>query len=61
MEQGRGCAQEVQQRWCGEYNVDYIPLHENATGNQNQLDIITNCSSVSTMFYYGDKKLSDCV
>ena len=45
----------------GGYNVDYIPLHENATGNQNQLDIITNCSSVSTMFYYGDKKLSDCV
>ena len=45
----------------GGYNVNYIPLHENATGNQNQLDIITNCSSVSTIFYYGDKKLSDCV
>ena len=45
----------------GGYKVNYIPLHENATGNQNQLDIITNCSSVSTMFYYGDKKLSDCV
>ena len=40
---------------------DYIDLSINTPANLNQRDIITNASSVATLFYYGDKKLSDCI
>lgn len=42
-------------------NNDYIDLSINTPANLNQRDIITNASSVATLFYYGDKKLSDCI
>lgn len=38
-----------------------IDLSINSAENLDQRDIITNASSVATLFYYGDKKLSDCI
>ena len=38
-----------------------IDLSINSAENLDQRDIITNASSVATLFYYGNKKLSDCI
>lgn len=45
----------------GESEIDYINLSINSAKNLDQRDIITNSSSVATLFYYGNKKLSDCI
>lgn len=44
-----------------EFPGDYIDLSINSAENLDQRDIITNASSVATLFYYGNKKLSDCI
>lgn len=44
-----------------EFPGEYIDLSINSAENLDQRDIITNASSVATLFYYGNKKLSDCI
>lgn len=45
----------------GELSDECIDLSINSAENLDQRDIITNASSVATLFYYGNKKLSDCI